>query len=256
MKLHSMIPFGLILLSSPALAEDTETICTDRPTKGNSACTVPEGMIQIEAEPVFWTRQGDQEATIWGGFGLKYGVTDSTDVQLFVSPMVDVRDPSTGLRERGFGDAVVRIKQRITPVGAPIQIAALPYVKVPTAGNNLGNGKIEGGLLVPINFSLGSVGINVVPTLDVLADADQQGHHLQFTGVVAATVPLTDRLSIAGELWTAQNWEPAGTIQQYSADAAITYLLSNDVQLDAGANFGLNAQTPDVQIYTGISFRF
>lgn len=256
MKLYRMIPVALALLASPALAEDTETICTDRPTKGNSPCTVPEGMIQIEAEPVFWTRQGDQEATIWGGFGIKYGVTNSTDVQLFVSPMVDVRDPSTGLRERGFGDAVVRIKQRVTPVGAPVQVALLPYVKVPTAGNQLGNGEVEGGMIIPVSFSIGRVGINVVPSLDLLSSSDQQGRHIQFTGVVAATVPLNSKLSLAGELWTAQNWDPAGTIQQYSADAAVTYLLNSDVQLDVGANFGLNSQTPDVQFYTGISFRF
>ena len=250
------LPLVLAIISVPAFAEDTETICTDRPTKGNSPCTVPQGMIQIEAEPVFWTRQGDQETTIWGGFGAKYGITDSTDVQVFVSPLLDVRDPSTGLRQRGFGDTVVRVKQRITPVGAPVQVAVLPYTKLPTAGNNLGNGEIEGGLIVPISFSIGRVGINVVPTLDVLADADQQGHHFQMTGVVAATVPLTDRMSVAGELWTSQNWDPAGTVEQYSADAALTYLLTRDIQLDAGANFGLNDQTPDVQLYTGISFRF
>jgi hypothetical protein len=33
-------------------------------------------------------------------------------------------------------------------------------------------------------------------------------------------------------------------------------LLGNDVQLDAGANFGLNRVTPDVEIYGGVSVRF
>jgi hypothetical protein len=28
------------------------------------------------------------------------------------------------------------------------------------------------------------------------------------------------------------------------------------VQLDAGANFGLNRNTPDVELYTGVSVRF
>jgi hypothetical protein len=32
--------------------------------------------------------------------------------------------------------------------------------------------------------------------------------------------------------------------------------VSNDVQLDAGANFGLNHQTPDVELYTGLCVRF
>jgi hypothetical protein len=45
-------------------------------------------------------------------------------------------------------------------------------------------------------------------------------------------------------------------MRQYSADAAVAYLLSGDVQLDAGANFGLSRETPDVELYTGIAKRF
>ena len=45
-------------------------------------------------------------------------------------------------------------------------------------------------------------------------------------------------------------------MRQASWDASIAYLVSKDLQLDAGANFGLNKQTPDVELYTGISARF
>jgi hypothetical protein len=37
---------------------------------------------------------------------------------------------------------------------------------------------------------------------------------------------------------------------------AVAYLISNDVQLDAGANFGLNRNTPDIELYSGVSVRF
>jgi hypothetical protein len=45
-------------------------------------------------------------------------------------------------------------------------------------------------------------------------------------------------------------------VRQYSLDAAIAYLLGNNAQLDAGANFGLNRNAPDVELYTGIAIRF
>jgi hypothetical protein len=32
--------------------------------------------------------------------------------------------------------------------------------------------------------------------------------------------------------------------------------VNKDLQFDAGANFGLNRQTPDVELYTGVSVRF
>jgi hypothetical protein len=41
-----------------------------------------------------------------------------------------------------------------------------------------------------------------------------------------------------------------------SADGAVAYLVRDDLQLDAGANFGLNKQTPDIELYAGISKRF
>lgn len=68
--------------------------------------------------------------------------------------------------------------------------------------------------------------------------------------------PIAPRLSLAGELWTNVNFDPAGTIKQASADAALTYSLSNNVQIDAGANIGLTRDTPDVELYAGASLRF
>jgi len=48
----------------------------------------------------------------------------------------------------------------------------------------------------------------------------------------------------------------AHTPPVYTADAAVAYLLTDSIQLDAGANFGLNRNAPNLQIYTGISQRF
>jgi Putative MetA-pathway of phenol degradation len=45
-------------------------------------------------------------------------------------------------------------------------------------------------------------------------------------------------------------------VRQYSADAAISHLLNNDLQIDIGGKFGLNQETPDLQVYAGISARF
>jgi hypothetical protein len=37
---------------------------------------------------------------------------------------------------------------------------------------------------------------------------------------------------------------------------AATYAVSNTLQLDVGANFGLNAATPRSQLYVGVSRRW
>jgi hypothetical protein len=66
----------------------------------------------------------------------------------------------------------------------------------------------------------------------------------------------TDTLSLSGELWSQWDWDPAGTGKQASADGSIAYLVTGNLQIDGGANFGLNRQTPDVELYAGVSTRF
>ena len=52
------------------------------------------------------------------------------------------------------------------------------------------------------------------------------------------------------------NFDPARTVTLASADAALAYVVTNRLQIDGGANFGLNDDTPDVELYAGLSFRF
>ena len=66
----------------------------------------------------------------------------------------------------------------------------------------------------------------------------------------------SDKVTASGDLWGQWEWDPAGTTRQASADGSIAYLVNKDLQLDAGANFGLNRNTPDVELYAGISKRF
>ena len=68
-----------------------------------------------------------------------------------------------------------------------MQIAALPYVKMPTAKRALGNRKWEGGLLVPIGISIAksALSIGLTPELDWVADADGHGHHAAMVQVAS-----------------------------------------------------------------------
>jgi len=76
------------------------------------------------------------------------------------------------------------------------------------------------------------------------------------TQVIGVGWQATSRLGVSGELWGQWNWDPTGTQRQATADVAASYLANNDLQLDAGANFGLNSNTPDLELYTGFSIRF
>ena len=252
------------LLALLAAAEAAAVpICTDRPTKANATCTVPRGKVQLETSLAGWslTKAGGARTELLslGSTVVKLGLTERSDLQVAVTPFVRLIVKEAGVRSHtsGFGDVVVRYKQRLTADDSRLQVAAIPFVKVPTAARGLGNDKVEGGLAVPISFALsGPVTMTLGPEADLLADSDRQGRHLAIVNLVNVAGPIAPGLTLIGELWSSLNFDPAGTIRQASADAAVAYAVSNDLQLDAGANLGLTGDTPDAELYAGVSFRF
>lgn len=270
---------ALILFPSPLMAQtgaddasaeivneptaDPGPICTDRPTKSNAACTVPEGMVQVEADLFSWTRlaagPARTDVLVYTNPVVKYGLGPNSDIQLNIAPLVEVRTRADGqtVSQRGVGDLTLRFKQRLTGPNSRVQVALLPFVKAPTAERGIGNGEWEGGVIVPVQVPVGKATLTLVPQVNLLADAlSPDDRHLEFQGVVNLAYPVAPRTTMAVELWTSQNWDPAGTVRQYSADAALSYLLNDELQLDIGGNFGLNRATPDVQLYVGVSARF
>jgi hypothetical protein len=257
-------PFVILgSLASRAAPADEQPICADRPGKANPTCTVPKGMVQLETGLIDWSRDSSagarSEAVVIASTAIKYGLSDRWHVELDVAPYESLRvhGASLAARDSGLGDLFVRSKYRMTPRHG-VQVALSPFVKVPTAKHPIGNGRWEAGVAVPIDVAIARspLSITLGPELDWLADDDGSGHHAAMVQVAALGWQLTDKLSLSGELWSQWNWDPAGTTRQATADAAFACLVSNDLQLDAGANFGLNRQSPDVEVYSGVSLRF
>lgn len=250
----------IALLTLAVASTPPAPICTDRPAKANAVCTVPAGLVQVEGSLADWSRgtvDGGRSTTLaLAPTVVKLGLTDASDVEVAWTPLVRVRARSAG-QESGAGDLLVRLKQRLTRSEAPVQAAVIPFVKLPTAAYGLGNGKLEGGIAVPMSLGAGrSLTVTLGPEVDLLADGHGRGRHLAVTNLVNLSAPIAKRLTLSGELWSNLNFDPAGTVRQASADVAISYLVSNSIQLDAGISTGLTRATPGVEIYAGASFRF
>jgi hypothetical protein len=251
------------LSAAGAAAAQEAPICTDRPAKANAACTVPAGRFQTETSAIGWSLSkvggSRSEVTTLGASAAKIGLGERSDLQIGFTPLVRVTNRAAGSAERlsGFGDIVVRLKHRLSGDDAAVQVAVIPFVKLPTARRGLGNGEVEGGIAVPVSFALaGSTTMTLGPEVGLLADADGSGRHASVTNLVNLSLPLAPRLTGAVELWSLINFDPAGTIEQASADAALAYALSDTMQLDAGANVGLTRATADLELYAGVSIRF
>jgi hypothetical protein len=248
-----LIAFAALARATSALAADEQPICADRPGKATPTCTVPLGVVQIETGLVDWTRDSHTDELDFGASAVKVGLTDRLHIELDLPAYTTVRHGPSG-----FGDSALALKYRFTRGDAPVQLAVRPFLKIPTAGHSLGNGKVEGGVafLADSSFANSPAGWDLAPEVDLVADADGSGYHFAMIGAASVSVPLSNHFTISGELWGAWDFDPSGTVRQYSADAAAALLLSPDLQLDAGINFGLNHAAPDLEIYSGIAVRF
>lgn len=254
---------GLMIIASPAAAAD-DPICANRPGKSTPTCTVAPGHWQVETGFADWSLQngGGERATslVLGESLFRLGLTDRSEFQVDVTPWQRATDSADGHHHRasGIGDLDIFYLHRLTLDDAPVQLALLPIVKVPIAKRSLGNGRLEAGLLVPVEIALGKspFSLNLAPEVDWAADADRHGHHAAMVQVASLGWQATQKLSLSGEMWGQWDWDPARTSRQASADGNIAYLVNKDVQLDAGANIGLNRNTPDIELYAGVAKRF
>jgi hypothetical protein len=257
-KLFSAAIAVALLSFSAAHADD---VCADRPSKSSNPCTTPVGTFQLESD-LFngsYLRQGGVTTDFTTGPNptLKYGVTSTLDVEVNMALYEDLRVHSrAGTTDTsGIGDLYVRVKDKL-PDFYGWQVSVVPYVKIPTAHGNLGNDEVEYGASTAIQHQFGPWTVTTNPEVDILKNANNHNEHAQFQDVFNVGYQLTPKVNVSGELWGLYDFEPIGGVQQYSADIAASYLIASDLSVDGGLNFGLNKQTPGVQVYAGFSKRF
>lgn len=253
-------------LFNPAPDAALRTFSPDRPTKSNGPLTVDAGRFQYETDLVSYlhSNAGGVSTRTYVALDptLKVGLTRRVDLELQFNGYTDTRvsDPGAGStlsRADGAGDLVVRSKVNLFGNdGGAVAMALIPYVKLPTAARALGNNQVEGGLIVPVSMTLpAGFALTVMPEVDVLRNNSDSGKHFNFTGVVNLGYTISKQWTVFGELYSAVGTD-AHTPPVYTVDVAVAYLLTDTIQLDAGVNIGLNCNSPNIQLYTGISQRF
>ena len=247
--------------ASPPSDSGPPALCTDRPTKSNSACAVEPGYWQVETDLMNGTFQHLDGVTTdtWlvTNPTLKYGLVKDVDIEVNIAPyeVVRTRDTSGQRTEDGVGDLYLRVKyMAFSNSDGSVQVGLFPYVKAPTAPLGIGNRAWEGGVSAPVNLTLDSQwGLTFSPEVDDFKNQSGDGRHLNTSQTVNLSYNLPKDVTLYGELWGDWNFDPAGTIRQVSLDLAVTKLIGKLFKLDGGVDIGLNRATPGVQVYAGLS---
>lgn len=209
-------------LFNPVPDADLRPFCTDRPTKGTGTCTVDAGHIQIESDVFNVTLQNNDgittDTTVYTSPNFRLGIMDNTDVEMNLSPFVEVttHDHVTGQRAdiSGFGDIFLRVKTNLVGNGTgDFSIALDPFLKLPTAPVGIGNGALEGGAVIPLAFALSDAwSLSVVPEVDVLKNALNDGRYVAGAASLGITCTISDEVSVSAELWGNVDGDPSGSV--------------------------------------------
>ncbi len=255
-------------LLNPTPRELMREMSTDRPDLTESPYSVDAGHFQVEADLLSYSydRYSPGTDTRTEGWSvatanLKVGLNNRTDFQLVV-PTYNrsrVKDQATGSvqRDSGFGDMVARLKFNVWGNDeGRTALALMPFVKLPTAQEDLGNGDFEGGLIVPLAIDLGhGWGLGLMSEVDINKDSSGGDYHPEFVNTVVLGRDLIGNLGGYMEFFSIVSTE-SGSDWVGGVGAGLTYAINDDLQLDGGVNFGLTRSADDFNPFVGISWRF
>jgi hypothetical protein len=232
----------------------------------SSPFTVDEGRIQIEIGAAQFTRERrtadradpTRETLGFASLSVRLGLGSRMELQVVHDGRIRIeeRDRTTGDRTRvaGLGDVTLRFKTNLLGNDeGRLGVGAMPYVKLPTAAQGIGNDELEGGLLLPLEYELsGEWSVGMVTELVVVRNAADTGYRSSW--LTAATV---NRLVGArGEVFAEVAAEVGEGRPALSFNTGVAYAISEDLQLDFGANFGLTRAADDLTVFAGFSWRY
>lgn len=252
---------------NPVPAEKMRPMTTERPSRTISSYIVDIGHLQVETTLYSLTRntketQRSKEQSVFNSTTLRFGITNSSEVSVVMPSMIwqRTRDVSDGSSSniRSHDDTTLRFKQNIfggDPTKNGGSMALMPYLKVPTAGKNLGNDAYEGGLKTHYDYNFDEYSISYLFDVAYVKKTAGTGRTAWFANVLDVEKNFTSDFCAYTEFASYKTLEQ-GTAAQNYLDFGVIYQLSKNTKVDIITNFGVSKAADDFIFSTGFSHRF
>jgi len=242
---------------------------TDRPDVTESPYTVDAGHYQIEMDLVNFTYDhntadgADTTTHAWSiaPMNLKVGLCNQADLQLVLGTFnyisTDNAGPGSHTIQRGFGDIITRLKINFWGNdGGTTAFGVMPFAKFPTSQDQIGNNSVEGGIIFPLAIKLpGGWDMGTMAEFDFNRNGTDSNYHTEIVNSVTFDHDIVGKLAGYIEFVSIASTE-ANADWTGLADGGVTYAVTENIQLDAGCNFGVTASAPNYQPFVGLSVRF
>lgn len=246
--------------------EPERDYCPDRPGIGTPACTLSPGSTAVELGLASWAVDRDagqrQDSFQFGDILVRRGIADHAELQVNWTALgtTRTRDRASGRVEHstGTGDVTFALRRNLArPDGSGLSLAVMPFVTAPVGRDPAGAGDWAAGLMVPLSYEVSDkVSLATTTEIDAAVDEDGHGRHFAVSEVVGATLVLSETLSATAEYQVLLDRDPQGHRAEHLSGLSLGWLPAHDLQLDLGANLGLDRDAGDAEIYFGVSRRF
>jgi len=246
--LKSILAIVLVQLGSATtlLAQDIGPINTERPSFSSSPLALPRGYWQIEAGYDYARTLGSNSAkehTLPNTL-LRHGFYPRFELQLNWSGYTWSK--SSGSETNGVKDASLGVKWQLSEDGTRFEAAFFAGLSLPVGDSKLSSDDYDPELAI---FWTYSGGLDWFGT----AKLTESGKQYKLQNAVGIN------FSLAGSTGAFLEYEgsyPEGQGPTHELNYGVTWLLSEDLQLDVNGSLGLNSRASDYGLGAGIAYRF
>jgi hypothetical protein len=214
--------------------------------------TVKPGKFLLEIDAITF----DQDRTGHGKYSLlgmattlvTAGLTPSVDLQACFQFFARSTYQDRAFRDTrtGLGDLSVRMKWTFWRGGeSGAAAAAIPYVKLPTNTDGIGNNAMEGGIIFPWGMVLpGEILVGAMTQWDVVRNADDDGYDSRWSASAYAHRSLSRKIGLYGEATTGVSSDTRSTFAG-SIGGGVTLTVAENVMWDYEISRGVGGRATD-----------
>ena len=242
----------------------------DRPSQFTGPTTVDAGHFQLEMDLANDTldRYNPEHAKVdvdqWNAapFDLRVGLTEHTELDFLYGGYLNLRtrdhDAGTDVTQSGFGDLTLLFKYNLLGnEGGKVSFGVLPYLKIPTNTDHLGNKHVEGGVELPVSINLpANFNLGLQTEFDALRNDADTRYEPAFTNIAYLGYTfLQSKFTVYGEFYSRVN---AGSDSEVvgEVDTGLLYYIGKNAEVDFGCNFGVTRAAADYHPFVGLTVRY
>ena len=254
---NSVAGVAISLPLLPPLAVTGEPLQPNRPGQADPPTVLAPGVAHIEGGLTFERQtegNPDTDTLPVPALELRLGVQERLELQLFADGFVqEWRDGDSN--DTGVSDLELDTRVRLWEQAGWRPATAVDFGLTFPTGSGFATSDgfdPEGEILYAWDFA---TRWNLNGNFDFASETqgeDDSSRHFIFRPELALGVSISERMGIFVEYYGVVE---DGASDQHSADAGITYLLNDNVQLDLSAGVGLNDAAPDFFVAAGVAWR-